>query len=101
MKKFNLKSFFHKASKPFKDFKCGEYFYRSFKEDVDEEELIWHRDFFHRKIKVYCGRHWKIQFDDQLPRELKINEEFEIPKYTYHRLIKGEGELLLRIEEEL
>lgn len=95
-----LLSFFSNPFKPFKDFNCDGFFYRSFKKDVSDDQLVWHRDKENRKVKVYCGRGWKIQFDNELPKELHINEEFEIPKYRYHRLIKGEGDLLLRIEEE-
>lgn len=93
-----LLSFFKK--KPYTDFFCKDYFYRTFKEDTDPKFLVWHRDSCNRIVKVYTGRGWKIQFDDELPIELKINEEFEIPKYRYHRLIKGEGELLLKIHCE-
>lgn len=86
--------------KPFTDFFCKNFFYRKFSEETKDSELVWHRDLHDRKVTVYCGRGWKIQFDNELPRELCINDEFKIPKYKYHRLIKGEGELLLKIEEE-
>lgn len=94
-------SFFkNKTFKPFCDYSCDGFFYRYFKEDTKESDLVWHKDEENRKVKVFCGRKWKIQFDNELPKELHVNEEFEIPKYKYHRLIKGEGDLLLKIEEE-
>jgi len=91
----SILSMFNK--KPYKDFFCRDFFYRKFNEDVQPSALVWHRDSCNRVVKVYAGRGWKIQFDDELPRELTINEEVIIPKYRYHRLIKGEGELLLKI----
>ena len=35
--------------------------------------------------------------DDQLPKELVIGETHYIPKNTYHRIIKGIGELIVEI----
>ena len=72
-------------------------FTRVFNEDVDESELVWHRDERDRKIKVLSDTGWQIQFDDELP--ISINRVTEIPKMVYHRLIKGDGALVIEIEE--
>ena len=72
-------------------------FIRSFDESVDESELVWHRDERDRKIKVLSDTGWQIQFDDELP--ISINRVTEIPKMVYHRLIKGDGALVIEIEE--
>ena len=42
-------------------------FLRKFDKNVDEGELIWHRDKKTRIITVMGGNNWKLQFDDQLP----------------------------------
>ena len=39
---------------------------------------------------------WKFQFDNDLPVDLS-NKKLFIPKETYHRLIKGTGDLTLKI----
>lgn len=39
--------------------------------------------------------------DNQLPKELKINETYHIKKMEYHRLIRGDGNLKLRIVENV
>ena len=70
---------------------------RVFEEDVDESELVWHRDHHDRSISVITGKGWKFQFDDELPRD--INSVKYIPKGTYHRIIKGEGKLVLQIRD--
>jgi hypothetical protein len=72
---------------------------RWFVEDVGEEELIWHKDRKDRVVKVIGGKNWKLQFDNQLPVNLEKNKEYFVPKETYHRIIKGEYNLILEIEE--
>ena len=72
-------------------------FTRVFNENVDENELVWHRDKRDRKIEVISGTEWKIQFDNELP--VDINTVTKIPCMVYHRLIKGEGNLVLEIHE--
>ena len=70
---------------------------RTFSQDIDEEELVWHRDREDREVTVLEETDWQFQFDNELPQVLK-NTIF-IPKNTYHRLIKGTGELNVHITE--
>lgn len=72
---------------------------RYFSEDVDSSELVWHRDSATREIMVGYGNGWEFQFENELPFELVESETFTIPKMSYHRLIKGEGQLCIRITE--
>jgi hypothetical protein len=39
---------------------------------------------------------WQFQFDNEIPQRLSENKLF-IPKETYHRLIKGTGDLKVKI----
>lgn len=71
---------------------------RRFKGDVNSEDLIWHRDKETRLVTVIKSVGWKFQFDEQLPFELEVGEKFEITRGVYHRIIKGTGDLILRIE---
>lgn len=70
---------------------------RTFSQDIDEKELVWHRDREDREVTVLEETDWQFQFDNELPQVLK-NTIF-IPKNTYHRLIKGTGELNVHIIE--
>ena len=70
---------------------------RTFSQDIDEKELVWHRDREDRQVTVLEETDWQFQFDNELPQVLK-NTIF-IPKNTYHRLIKGTGELNVHIIE--
>ena len=70
---------------------------RTFSQNIDEEELVWHRDKQDRQVTILEETDWQFQFDNELPQVLK-NTIF-IPKNTYHRLIKGTGELNIHIIE--
>lgn len=73
---------------------------RTFKENVDPSEMKWHKDEFNRIIIVESGKGWKLQMDEELPQELKIGQKYFIPKDTYHRGIKGTGDLKIIIIED-
>jgi hypothetical protein len=70
---------------------------RTFSQDVDEDELVWHRDRRDRQVTVIGDTDWKFQFDDEVPQLLK--DVIFIPKNTYHRLIKGTKDLHIQIYE--
>lgn len=69
---------------------------RRFSHDIDPTELLWHRDLKNREIKVVEGSGWKIQIDNELPKD--IDSAF-IPKKVWHRVIKGENDLVIQIKE--
>ena len=85
--------------KPYSEFKNNGIWQRVFDKEVSIEELIWHRDYENRKIKIVSGVNWKLQLDNQLPENLKIGNTYKIPRMVYHRLIKGEGRLIIEIKE--
>ena len=70
---------------------------RTFAEDVDPMELIWHKDQEDRTIEVIEGNGWKFQFDEELPFELTENLVFDIPLGYLHRVIKGYDKLKIKI----
>ena len=70
---------------------------RTFSQDIDEDELVWHRDREDREVTVLEKTDWQFQFDNEIPQVLK--DVIFIPKNTYHRLIKGTGELNVHIIE--
>ena len=72
---------------------------RTFELDVDDEELVWHRDAKDRIVYVIEGNKWQLQFENGLPIELIDNNKYNITKEDFHRVIKGEGRLKILIEE--
>jgi hypothetical protein len=70
---------------------------RTFSQNVDEDELVWHRDERDRQVTVLEQTDWLFQFDNEIPKVLK--DTIFIPRSTYHRLIKGTGDLMIQILE--
>ena len=73
------------------------YIIREFNENIDPIELLWHRDLEDRTIEILEETNWKIQLENHLPTSLK--ERIFIPKYEWHRVIKGTGNLKLKIHK--
>lgn len=67
----------------------------------DDTELKWHRDNGDRVITIKSGSNWKLQLDNQLPIPLEIFQSYFIPKDHWHRVIKGDSDLMLEIKEFL
>ena len=72
---------------------------RVFTPDVDSEELKWHQDLKDRKVTVIEGGGWEFQTEDSLPSKLEDARQLYIPKFVWHRVIKGKGNLVVEIEE--
>jgi len=70
-------------------------FIRCFSHEVDEFELKWHYDEQDRIIESISQTDWQFQFDNQLP--INLNQSITIKKGIIHRLIKGSGDLQLKI----
>lgn len=85
--------------KPYEDERDGTTIIRTFDENVIEEELVWHRDYSSREVTILEGSGWKLQLDNQLPKEMIPGQIYMIPKMMYHRIIKGEGNLKVKIWE--
>lgn len=83
--------------KPYNDTETSQFIYREFSQDIDEDQLVWHRDQRDRKVTVLNETDWQFQFDNEIPQVLK--DTIFIPKNIYHRVIKGTGNLNIQIQE--
>ena len=84
---------------PFQQTEEQGYLYRTFKSDVDSDELVWHKDKKDREVLIIESDGWEFQLDNQLPVVLKVGDITHIPKNTFHRVGRGNGELKIRIQE--
>ena len=75
--------------------------FRVFSESVDTSDLVWHQDQHDRKIYVHESKGWSLQFDNQLPVVLEAGNVYTVPRDTWHRVIKGDSNLVLQIREEM
>ena len=86
-------------ARPYTDIEVtDEYIIREFNANIDPIELKWHRDREDRVVEIIGNTDWKIQLEDQLPTS--INESIFIPKGQWHRVIKGNGTLTLKINKK-
>ena len=85
-------------SHPYKDIEVTDkYIIREFSENIDPIELMWHRDNEDRVVEILGETDWKLQLDNQLPTSM--NQPISIPRHAWHRVIKGTGNLLLKIHK--
>ena len=85
------------TGRPYSEKEQDGYIIREFSQDTPSFEFVWHRDKEDRIVEAMHDTDWKFQMDNLVPQE--INRIF-IPKETYHRLIKGTGDLVLKIWQE-
>ena len=82
--------------KPYTEEKKDGYIVREFSQDTPSFEFVWHRDKEDRIVEAMHDTDWQFQLDNETPQQLSKNKLF-IPKETYHRLIKGTGDLVVKI----
>lgn len=84
--------------RPYTDIEItNEYILREFSQNIDPIELMWHRDDEDRLVEIVGETDWKLQLDNQLPTSM--NEPIFIPRHEWHRVIKGTGNLTLKIHK--
>jgi len=82
--------------KPYTDIEVTDsYIIREFSENIDPIELLWHRDDEDRTLEILGETNWGIQLDNELPTSL--NKPIFIPRHHWHRVIKGNDSLKLKI----
>ena len=84
---------------PFEQINVGDKMIRTFSPEVDDDELKWHQDLKDRKVTIIESGGWSFQMDNDLPNKLKNAEQMFIPKFVWHRVIKGNDKLIVEIEE--
>jgi hypothetical protein len=72
---------------------------RTFEASAADHELEWHMDHHDRRVRVLEGEDWKLQLESGLPFGMRVDETYFIPKKSWHRVIKGAGNLKIEIEE--
>ena len=82
--------------RPYIEEKKDGYIIREFSQDTPSFEFVWHRDKEDRVVEAIHDTDWKLQLDNEFPQQLSENKLF-IPKETYHRVIKGTGDLVVKI----
>ena len=85
-----------KEGVPYSEESLGKNLYlRTFSETTEDSELKWHWDPEDRVIYPQHPTDWMIQRDNSLPENL--SSAIQISAGEWHRLIKGTGDLKLKI----
>lgn len=79
----------------YKEIENIDYVIRTFDESIDPINLKWHRDDEDRMVVSIQPTDWKIQLENRLPQSL--NSAIFIARGEWHRVIKGTGELKVKI----
>jgi hypothetical protein len=87
-----------KEELPFNEKISGNVRERTFSENTDEMDLKWHWDKQDRIVTPLHKTDWMLQFDNELPVKLIEGKEYFIPVGVYHRVIKGTGDLQLKVK---
>ena len=82
--------------RPYLEEKKDGYIIREFSQDTPSFEFVWHRDKEDRIVEAMHDTDWQFQLDNEFPIRLTKDKLF-IPKETYHRVIKGTGDLVVKI----
>lgn len=86
-----------KNSLPFSEEKNGLFYERIFSGDITESELKWHFDLEDRIVVCEHETDWLLQMDNKLPVKIEKGLEYFIQEGEYHRIIKGTGDLKVKV----
>lgn len=84
------------TGRPYSEVEKEGYVIREFSQNTPSFELVWHRDKEDRYVEAINDTDWALQLDNDIPRKL-VKDKLFIPKETYHRLIKGTGDLKVKV----
>ena len=70
---------------------------RTFSKDVDKLKLVWHQDAEDRDIEILEGEGWQMQFDNELPFDIRKGDRIFITEQRIHRILKGTTDLKIKI----
>ena len=82
---------------PFDEYVEEGYHIRTFSKEIDDTELVWHRDKEDRIVESVDETDWMIQIDNEIPKVL--TEKIYIPKGVYHRVIKGTDDVTVKVKK--
>lgn len=84
---------------PFKELLKDGFNIRTFSSDLSEMELKWHFDEQDRIVVCEHETDWLFQMDNELPINIEKNTPIFIPEGVYHRIIKGNGDLVVKVKK--
>lgn len=68
-----------------------------FSPEFDAHELGWHLDCRDSTLKVISSGGWSFQEENEVSIMLSDGDSISVKRYTFYRLIKGKGPLVVMI----
>ena len=84
---------------PFSELIKEGYYFRTFDSNINEQELKWHWDNEDRIVVCEHDTDWLFQRDNELPHPIEKDTLIYITEGEYHRIIKGTGNLTLKVKK--
>jgi hypothetical protein len=84
---------------PFSEELKNGFYIRTFSSNINENELKWHFDEQDRIVVSEDDTDWMFQMDNHLPVKILKNTPIYIPEGEYHRIIKGTGDLIVKVKK--
>jgi hypothetical protein len=84
---------------PYREILSNNYSTRVFSKDINESELKWHFDNEDREVTFLHESDWSFQMDNKLPIKITKGLVINIPEGEFHRVIKGTGDLKVKIRK--
>lgn len=81
--------------KPYSEINQKNYVVRTFSQDLNEDELKWHRDHENRIVIPTHETNWLFQRENCLPEP--IEDKILIKRGEWHRILKGTGDLTVKV----
>lgn len=82
---------------PFIEVEYDDYLIRTFMPTFPEYLFKWHTDNETRELEILNNTDFKFQFDNEMPMSLREGQKIKVPKGTFHRLIKGNIPVSIKI----
>jgi len=74
------------------------YIVRRIPSKTSQDELIYERDSAPHKFNVLSGYNWKLEYKDRSPVALEVGQQYPLSAKQSYRWLKGDGDLIIRIE---
>jgi hypothetical protein len=84
---------------PYQEIKFNKIYERTFSCNLSQDDLKWHQDEEDRFIWLIEGDNWHLQLDNCVPQKIEKGKKYFIPKMHWHRLIKGNSDLKIKLKK--
>ena len=71
------------------------YTIRTFENECDD---LWFKEKDTQRASVFTSNGWRLQIGEDQPLIMEIGKQYNIPRNKFYRVLKGQGNLVVRLE---